>query len=176
LQPTPQSRLEQRFERELQRDHRLRRLFGIGSWIVAFSTIATLLILIIPLGRTSPWLIMLSLYSVATRILAALSWKAFLYPRFLLLLEDRDPNVASVAAAVLERHRPAVVRPILEDLLRPADAAAVAAMDTTELASLARQYGVERRRRVGRRWLVAWCVLSLVVWGTVIATGGGPTG
>ena len=40
---------------------------------------------------------------------------------------------------------------------------------------LAREYDVERRRRFGRRWLIAWCVLSLVIWGTVIATGGGPT-
>jgi len=175
LPPTSPSEIEQRFERELQRDQQLRRLFNIGTATVALSTFVTLFILIIALGRTSPWLIALPLYAIATRASSFVSWKAFLYPRFLLLLDKPDPDVAAAAAAVLERHRSAVVRPILKDLWRDFDAAAIAAQDATELASLTREYGVERHRRIGRRWLTAWCVLSLVIWGTLIATGGGPT-
>jgi hypothetical protein len=170
------SETEQRFERELQRDQQWRRVFNIGALTIALSTIVTLFILIIPLGRSSPWLIALTLYSIATRGSSLVSWKAFLYPRFLLLLDEPDPDVAAAAAAVLERHRSAVVRPILKDLWRDFDAAAIAALDATELASLAREYDVERHRRFGRRWLIAWCVISMGIWGTVIATGGGRTG
>ena len=150
-------------------------MFSIGASTIALSTFVTLFILLIPLGRTSPWLTALTLYSIATRASSFVSWKAFLYPRFLLFLDEPDPDVAAAAAAVLDRHRSAVIRPILKDLWRDYDAAAIAALDATELASLAREYDVERHRRFGRRWLTAWCVLSLVLWGTVIATGGGPT-
>jgi hypothetical protein len=170
-----QSAVEQRFEQELQRDRQLRRVFNIGTWMIALSTFATLYILIFPLGRTSPWLNALTLYSIVTRASAIVSWRAFLYPRFLLRLDDANPDVAAAAAAVLERHRSAVVGPILKNLWRNADAPAIAALDTAELASLAREYDVERQRRAGRRWLIVWCVLSLAIWGTVIATGGGPS-
>jgi hypothetical protein len=171
-QPALPSAAERRFEEELQRDRQLRRVFNIGTWTISLSTFATLYILIFSLGRTSPWLNALTLYSIVTRASAIVSWRAFLYPRFLLRLDDADPDVAA-AAAVLERHRSAVVGPILKNLWRNADAPALAAVDTAELASLAREYNVERQRRIGRRWLVIWCLLSLAIWGTVIATGGG---
>ena len=174
MEPSSQTETEQRFERELQRDQQIRRAVSIGAPAIAFSTFVTLYILMIPLGRTSPWLVGLTLYSVVTGASSLVSSKAFLYPRFLLVLDDPDPVVAGAAAAVLERHRAVVIRPILKDLWRDFDAAAIAAVDPTELASLARKYDVERHRRFGRRWFVAWCVLSLVIWGTVIATGGGP--
>jgi len=172
LQPT-QAETEQRFEREFQRDHELRWVFRIGCWAIALATFAMIYILSIAFGRTSPWLMTLPVYMVATRALAFVSWKALLYPRFLLRLEDADAAVA--AKAVLDRHRPAIVGPILKSLLRDSDAPAIAAVDTSELVSLARQYDIERHRRLGRRFTVAWCVLSIVVWGTVIATGGGPS-
>jgi hypothetical protein len=175
VQPTAQADTEQRFEREFQRDQQLRWGFRIGCWAIALSTFAMIYILSLAFARTSPWLMALPFYMVATRALAFVSWKALLYPRFLLRLEDEDADVAVAAQAVLDRHRTAIVRPILKSLLRDADAPAVAAVDTHELGSLARQYGIERHRRLGRRWLVAWCVLSVVVWGTVIATGGGPS-
>jgi hypothetical protein len=173
---TLQSETEHRFERDLQRDQQLRRIFSIGAPAISLSTVATLYLLMIPLGRSSPWLVALTLYSIATAASSVVSWKTFLYPRFLPLLDDPDADVAAAAAAVLDRHRSAVVRPILKELWRDFDAAAIAAVDPTALASLAREYDVERHRRFGRGWLVAWCVLSLVIWGTVIATGGGPTG
>jgi hypothetical protein len=173
VQPTSRSETEQRFEHGLQRDRQLRRVFNIGTWTISLSTFATLYILIFPLGRTSPWLIALTLYSIVTRASAIVSWKAFLYPRFLLRLDDANPDVAAAAAAVLERHRPAVVGPILKNLWRNADVPAIAAVDTAELASLAREYDIERQRRIGRRWLIVWCVLSFAIWATVIATGGG---
>jgi hypothetical protein len=172
LQATP-AETEQRFERELQRDHELRWVFSIGGWAIAISTFAMIYILSIAFARTSPWLMALPLYMIATRALAFVSWKALLYPRFLLRLEDADAGVA--ARAVLDRHRPAIVKPILKSLLRDADASAIAAIDASELASLARQHDIERHRRLARRSFVAWCVLSIVVWGTVIATGGGPS-
>jgi hypothetical protein len=170
------SEIEQRFERELQRDQQLRRVFSIAAPAISLSTVATLYILMISLGRTSPWLTALTLYSIATGASSVVSWKTFLYPRFLAFLDDPDPDVAAAAAAVLDRHRSAVVRPILKELWRDFDAAAIAALDPAELACLARTYDVERHRRFGRRWFVAWCALSLVIWGTVIATGGGPAG
>ena len=172
MQPTGQAETEQRFERELQRDQLLRRVFSIGSWAISLSAFATLYILGIAFGRTSPWLLALTLYMIGTRVLSFVAWKALLYPRFLLLLDD--PDAGDAAKAVLERHRPAVARPILKSLLRDADASAIAALNASELGSLAREYDVERRRRSGRRWFVAWCVGSLVIWGTVIATGGAP--
>ena len=170
-----QSETEQRFERELERDQQLRRVINIGAWVVSIFTVVTLIILLIPLGRTSPWLIALSVYSVATRFSTLVSWNAFLYPRFLPFLDDANPDVAAAAVAVLERHRSAIVRPILQELWRDFDAAAIAALNPTELALLARKYDVERHRRFGRRWLVAWCVLSIVIWVAVIATAGGPS-
>lgn len=176
MPPTSRSETERRFEQELRRDQQLRRVFGVGASIIALSTFVTLYILIIPLGRTSPWLTLLTLYAIVTSASSLVSWNAFLYPRVLLALGEPDPDVAAAAAAVVDRHRPAVVGPILKSLLRDAEARAIATMDATELCSLARQYDVEWHRRFGRRWLVAWCVLSLVMWGTVIATGGGPTG
>ena len=164
---------EQRFERELRRDQELRMAVTIGSWTITLSTFAMIYILSIAFRRTSPFLMALPVYMVATRAVAFLSSKALRYPRLLLFLDD--PNLGGAAQAVLERHRPAIVRPILKSLMRDADPPAVAALETTELVSLARRHDVERRRRAGRRWFAAWCVLSVVVWGALIATGAGPT-
>lgn len=165
---------EERFERELQRDQQLRWIVSIGGWAVTLVTFAMIYVLSIGFDRTSPFLMALPLYMIATRALSFVSWKALLYPKFLLRLDD--PDQALAARAVLERHRSAIVRPILKSLLRDADADAIAAVDAIELGALARQHDVEQRRRRARRWLAAWCALSLLVWGTLIATRGGPAG
>jgi hypothetical protein len=167
-----EARTEQRFERELERDQQLRLIISIGSWTVTLSTFAMIYVLSIAFGRTSPWLMALPVYMIGTRALAFMSWKAFLYPGFLLRLDD--PDQAEAAKIVLERHRLAIVRPILKSLMRDADAPAIAAVDAAELVSLAHQHDIKRRRRVTGRWFVVWCLVSLALWGTVIATGGGP--
>lgn len=167
---------EARFERELATDATLRSVFNWGSFAVSILTVIVFLMLIMPLERTSPWLILLSLYGIATRMLATVSWKAFLVPRFVLLVDDPDPAQSAAARAVLDRHREAIVGPILKDLLRRWDGEAVAAIGYDEIAALARAHGIEARRSLGRRCLVAWAVVSVLLWATVIATGAGPRG
>ena len=175
MQPASQSAIEARIERDFQRDQRLRWVFSIGAPVISLATFVTLYVLTIALGRTSPWLVTLPVYSIVTTASAYVSRRAFLYPRFLVLLDDPDPDRSAAAAAVLERHRPAIARPILKEVWRDFDPAAIAALEATEVASLARKYDIERQRRFGRRWLIGWCLLSLVMWGTLIATGAGPS-
>jgi hypothetical protein len=172
---SPVLNLEATFERELERDRAWLRRFTIGSWVVSLSTVALYLILIMPLGRTSPWLVAMSLYAIATRLLAFLAWKAFLFPRFLLHLDDGDPATVTAARALLERHRSDVLQRILVDHLAPSDPASVAALPAEEVAKLARAYDVEWYRRLGRGCLLAWVLISAAVWTTLIVTGGGPT-
>lgn len=167
---------ERRFEEELAKEVELRRGLDIGAWCVALFSLATLLLLVMGMGRTSPWLLGLSFYIILTRASSFVLMKAFLYPRFLLELDSSDAEVAAGARAVLERHRSRIVRPVLRDLLRSSDAAAVAALGAEELATLARDYGIEERRRFGRRWFYAWCLLTVLVWSTLLLTGGGPAG
>jgi hypothetical protein len=170
-----QRSIEDGFARGLDRDRRLLRICDVGTMIVSISTIVAYLILIMPLGRTSPWLVLLSLYSIATRASMVVADMVLLFPRFLLHLEDADPVVARAALSVLERRRGEVVRPILRAWMRPCDDASVAGMAVAELASLARARGIDAKRRLGAAWLAAWVVLTALLWGTVIATGGGPT-
>src|SRR3990167_4858256 len=171
----PQPDLEARFEDDLARDRSTWRQIDIGAWLVALAAIVTLLILILPLGRTSPWLQALSLYGIFTRVSTFVAWKAFLFPPFLLRLEDDDPVVAAAALAVLERHRTSIVKPILVDLLLARDPAAIAALPAEALSNVAREHRIEERRRFARRWFVAWCLLTVVIWTTLVVTGGGPT-
>lgn len=168
-----QPALEARFEEELAADTRLRNFFNRGAWVMALSAVATFLLLIMPLHRNNPALILLSMYSPFTRILSMVSWKAFLYPRLALRLDDGDPVVAGAARAVLERHRDDVVERILCDEMLPSKPADVAAFDPASLAELARKHDVEWWRRTGRIVLVAWSLLSFALWGTLVATGGG---
>jgi hypothetical protein len=171
----PQQDLEARFEEELGRDRALWRSIDIGAWLISLTAIVTLLVLILPLGRTSPWLQALSLYGIFTRASTFVAWKAFLFPPFLLRLEDEDPVVAAAALAVLERHRTSIVKPILVDLLLARDPATVAAFPPAAVAKAAREHRIEERRRFARRWFVAWCLLTVVIWTTLVATGGGPS-
>jgi len=167
--------LEAGFERELTVDRALRTRIEIGSWIVALTTVAILITLIIPLHRTSPWLVAMSLYAIATRVGAFVAWKAFLVPRFLVHLDDPDSSVAAAARAVFERHRAEIVEPILVDRLESHDPAAIAALRYEHAAQIAREYDIEARRRLGRRYFVAWCLASAVIWTTLVVTRGGPT-
>jgi hypothetical protein len=171
----PGAALEAELERELAIDHALRRRIDIGAWIVALFTIATYLTLIMPMGRTSPFLILLSLYAIATRIGAYVSLKAFEVPRFLVRLDDADPGVRTAARAVFDRHRAAILRPILMNRLESYDAAAIAAVPPERAAQIAREYGIEARRRLGRLYFAVWCVVSVAIWTTLVVTGGGPT-
>ena len=167
--------LEAAFEQDLARDRALWRRIDIAAWLIALAAIVTLLILILPLGRTSPWLQALSLYGIFTRLSTFVAWKAFLFPPFLLRLEDDDPTVAAAALAVLERHRASIVKPILVDLLLARDPATIAAFPAEAVAKAAREHRIEERRRFARRWFVAWCLLTVVIWTTLVVTGGGPT-
>lgn len=167
--------LEAAFEQELSRDRSAWRSIDIGAWLISLGAIATLLVLILPLGRTSPWLQALSLYGIFTRASTLPAWKAFLFPPFLLRLEDEDPVVAAAALAVLERHRASIVKPILVDLLLARDPATIAAFPVESLARAAREHRIEERRRFARRWFVAWCLVTVVIWTTLVATGGGPS-
>jgi hypothetical protein len=171
----PQRDLESRFEEDLAWDRSIWRRIDIGAWLISLGSIVTLLILILPLGRTSPWLQALSLYGIFTRLSTFVAWKAFLFPPFLLHLKDEDPVLAAAALAVLERHRASIVKPILVDLLLARDPATVAAFPPEAVAKAAREHRIEERRRFARRWFVAWCLLTIVIWTTLFATGGGPT-
>lgn len=168
-----QARLEARFEEELAADAWWRTFFNRGAWVMALSAVGTFLLLIMPLHRNGPALIFLSMYSPFTRILSMVAWKAFLYPRFALRLDDADPAVAAAARAVLDRHRDDVVERILVDEMLPSKPSDVAAFDPAELARLARKHDVEWWRRTGRVVLLVWSLLSVALWGTLVATGGG---
>ena len=167
--------MEGTFQRDFDRDRRLWRRLDAAAWVVSIGTTLLFLLLVMPLGRISPWLLLLNLYSVFTRLSTWVAWKAVLFPPFLLRLDDEDPGVAEAARSVLDRNRSAIVRPILVDCLRASDPAAVAATTCQELAALAREHGIERRRTFARRWFLAWAAVSLALWGTVVATGAGPT-
>ena len=169
----PAGSLEARFEAEVLRDARLRDLFDYGGWAVSLSSVATFLTLIMPLHRDSPWLVCLSLYAITTRLFAFLSWKAFLFPRLLEAVGSGDAEAEHAARAVLEKHRGQIVPRILRDHLLRSDPASVAAADPAMLADLARQHDGARWRRRGRVALGVWCVLSLLLWTTLLVTGGG---
>lgn len=167
---------EERFERELATDQRLRQIFNWGTLSVSLFAVITLLVLIMPLQRTSPWLIAFSLYSIATRLSVLVARSALLYPRFLLDLDSGDAARAGAALSVFERHRATILPPVLASLRVAADRAAVAAFPWQEAARLARAHGIERRRRAGFACFAAWCIVSAFVWTTLVVTRGGPTG
>lgn len=156
------------------RDEQLRSLFDYGGWVVSLSSVATFLVLIMPLHRDSPWLVCLSLYAITTRLLAFLSWKAFLFPRLLGVVGGSDPEAERAALAVLQKHRTRIVPRILRDHLLRSDPASVAAADPAMLAELASRHDGARWRRRGCVALAVWCLLSLLLWTTLLVTGGGP--
>jgi len=173
--PESTADLEAAFDREFAMESARLRRINVGTWAIALGTIATYLTLIMPMGRTSPFLILLSLYAIATRIGAYVAQKAFEVPRFLLHLDDADPNVRHAALAVLERHRTAILTPILTNRLESHDDKAIAAVTPARAAQIAAEYGVEPRRRLWQLYFFVWCVVSAVLWTTLVVTGGGPT-
>jgi len=163
------------FEREYSADRTRYTRINVGSWSVSLATLAVYLTLIMPMGRTSPFLILLSLYAIATRIGAYVAAKAFEVPRFLTHLDDADPAIRTAARTVFEQHRAAILDPILTNRLEFHDTAAIAAVTPERAAQIAAEYGIEPRRRLWRLYFFVWCVVSVVLWTTLVVTGGGPT-
>lgn len=171
----PANAIEAEFEKGIDTDAGIRLWCNVVTLALSIATPVILLVLIIPLGRTSPWLVLLSLYSIYTRGSMFIASAALLFPRFLLALDDEDPARREAARRVLERRRAEVVRPILKAWMKPHDDNAVAAFPVDELARMARERDIPKWRRIAIGWFAAWVVLSILIWGTVVATGGGPT-
>jgi len=171
MEVTDESR-ESAFESELAADRRLHRIFEVGSWTVSLSTILILLILLLVVQRNSAWLVLLSAYSVSTRLLMLVEWKALMLPRFLLHLDESDSPSGAAARVVFERHRAPIVRPLLAEMLEPADDEAVAGVTIERVAKIAREHDIDGWRRIGRITLIGWAVASVLLWGALIATRG----
>ena len=90
-------------------------------------------------------------------------------------LDDSDRGIRTAARVVFEKHRTAILEPILTNRLESHDAAAIAAVSPGRAAQIAAEYGIEPRRRLWRIYFSVWCIVSAVLWTTLVVTGGGPT-
>jgi hypothetical protein len=166
-------RLEQRFELDLARDRTLLAFFNYGTLAISLFTVSTLLVLIIPMHRTSPWLILLSVYAIATRLGVLVARRALGVPRFLTRLDDGDPAVSSAALAVLEQHRSVLARPLAR--LATDDSDEAPDMSPEDIARAARKHEAAAWRRTGLVCAALWCVATVAIVATLIATRAGPT-
>jgi hypothetical protein len=164
--------MEQCFERELARDRALLAFFNYGTLAASLFTVSTLLVLIIPLHRTSPWLVLLSLYAIATRLCVLVAKRALGVPGFLARLDDPDPYVAAAARTVLERHRSVLAKPLAR---LGTDDSANTAIDFEHVARASRDFVTAGWRRTGMACLAIWCVVTVAVITMLVVTRAGPT-
>jgi hypothetical protein len=166
--------LDARFERELARDRSLLELFDKATLLISIGTAVILLTLAIPMGRYSIWLALLPGYGVGTRLLVFVARYALNVPLFLLALDSPSPEAAA-AGRVFESHRDEIARRLLTAGNHTPTDAEIAALTWEDAARRARERDLPGRRRTGVLCLAIWTVVTLVTWGIVIATGGGPS-
>jgi hypothetical protein len=166
---------EARFERALARDRSLLLFFNRATLAASLFTVAVLLILGLAMGRISPWLVGLTFYSAGTRLCVFVARYALGLPLFLLELDSGDPSVRAAARAVFERHREALAVALLTQGNHRPSAEQVGDLGPDEAAAIARSRELPVRRRNGVICLAVWAVISIAVWTTLVATGGGPT-
>ena len=168
-----ESPLEQDFEQQLEKDRALLRLFDRGTLAWSLLTVAILMTLVIPMRRTSPWLVLLSAYAISTRLGVLLARSALAVPRFAARLDDGDDETKRAARVVFDRHRPAIAKPL--------SAGRTGGLRTRELsyedaAESARRRNIDARRRAGLICLAIWSVVTMIIVVILVSTGGGPTG
>lgn len=163
---------ESRFEREYARDLRVLRALNVATFSWSLATVVVLLTLVIPMRRTSVWLILLSVYALATRLSVFVARAALRVPRFVEHVDDADPAVAGIARTVFDRHRDQILAPLLGPRFERKGAAAT----YDEIGNLARARNIAGRRRAGLVLVVIWVFVTIATIWIVIATGGGPPG
>ncbi len=166
--------LEERFEQQVERDRSLLRLFNHGTLAWSLLTVATLMTLVIPMRRTSPWLILMSAYAIATRLGVLLARSALAVPQFVPRLDDDDENVRSAARTVFDRHRAEITRALAVN--RPGASRSSAGLSYEDAADAGRRRDIGTRRRLGMICLAVWFVVTTIVVVILVSTGAGPTG
>lgn len=157
-----------------QRERRIATLLRRGATVVSLGTIATLLTLLLVIGRSNIALVLMTVFSIYTRASALFVHLAFRLPPFFLCLEDPNPAIRAAALELAREHRSAL-RPLLVDNLLPSDDEAIAALPDERLVELGRLADQPKWRAFGRKWLILWCVVFATGLVTLIATRGGET-
>lgn len=173
MQPAPQAPREALLALWRHEDALARRL-RLGATIVSFGTIATLLTLLLIVGRSNIALVLMTVFSIYTRASSIFVHLAFRLPPFFLRLDDPDPSTREAAVELAREHRSAL-RPLLVDNLLPSDDEAIASLSDDRLAELAKLAEQPKWRAFGRKWLVAWVVVFTTGLVTLIVTRGGET-
>ncbi|HXC52018.1 MAG TPA: hypothetical protein VN634_14110 [Candidatus Limnocylindrales bacterium] len=166
--------LEERFEQQVERDRALLRIFNLGTLAWSLLTVVTLMTLVIPMRRTSPWLILMSAYAIATRLGVLLARSALSVPEFVARLDDEDESVRSAARTVFDRHRAQITRSL--SVNRPGASRSSAGLSYEDAADAGRRRDIGTRRRWGMICLALWCVVTMIVVVILVSTGAGPTG
>ena len=165
--------LEEEFERDLAKDRRLLRFFNYGTLGWSLLTVALLMTLVIPMGRTSPWLILLSVYAISTRLAVFVARRALLVPRFLVRLGDDDAAARMAARAVFDRHRPALTKALMTG--HPGSSGSAPELSYEDAATGARDRDIAGRRRTAQITLAVWVLVTIATIAILIDTGAGPT-
>jgi hypothetical protein len=169
-------RHEARFERDLARDRRLLGFFNHATLAASLVIVAVLVILAIPMGRISPWLVGLTFYSAGTRLCVFVARYALGLPLFLVELDSHDLSVRSAARAVFERNRETLATALLTQGNERPTPEQLRALEPEQAAAIARSRDLPVRRRNGIVCAAVWTAVSLAIWTTLVAAGGGPTG
>jgi hypothetical protein len=169
-------RHEARFEQELSRDRRLLGFFNYATLAASLAIVAVLLTLAIPMGRISPWLVGLTFYSAATRLCVFVARYALGLPLFLVELDSQDPSLRSAARAVFERNREPLATVLLTQGNERPTPGQIRTLEPAQAAAIARSRDLPARRRNGVICATVWTAVSLIIWTTIVVTGGGPTG
>jgi hypothetical protein len=175
-EPADPSDFEARFERELARDRELLRFLNRATLWFSLFTVAVLLTLAIAMGRNSIWLATIPFYSVGTRLCVFVARYAIGLPLFLLELDSPQPAVREAAQRVFERNRAEIGTAMLTHANERPTPQQIGELRAEDAAAIARSRDLPSRRRTGLAVAIVWAAVSIVVWGLLIATGGGPTG
>jgi hypothetical protein len=165
---------EARIARSFARDRELLRFFNHATLGASILTVVILLTLAIPMGRTSIWLIGLSAYATATRLLVFVARYALRAPLFLLELDSNDPATAAAARSVFEDNRQEIALGLLTAGNDHPTAERIRTLAPEEAAGIARERDLPGRRRTGVICVASWCIVSVAIWTVVVVTGGGP--
>lgn len=168
---TPTVSAEQTLEDALLTVQRRVRRIDRATFVASLLIVATLLFLLFGLRLDAFRLLIITPFSVFTRASTLIAHRAFLYPRLLTLLQNQEEAVQQAARAVFERHRAAILAPILRERLEPTSPAAIATVTYEQIASWPELQTLDRWRRIAQAWFVLWlCVLGVVaavIWSTL---------
>ncbi len=127
----------------------------------------TLLLLLFVGGHDHFGLVMLSVYSIVTRLGAILIHRIFLYPRLLAEMNSSDPRRREAARGLVERHRDRLLADIARDRFLVADASKIAHLSLDDIAAWPELGDIDRWRRRGRRCLFAWLAMTFAMIATL---------